>query len=530
VGAGPTEGLREEHLRSAEWTVAGILTALALGLHLTFFTHAGALWRDEANSAALATTLSPRESIEALSYDSFPLLPTLVLRGWSGLGWGGSDAGFRVFGLLVGIASLGLLWLAARRYGSGPPLLSLALVGVSPLVVISVDSVRPYGMGVVAMGLTTLLIGRFVAAPSRGRFVAAAAGVVASVQCLYQNAFLLLAVGIAAIAAAPARARRPVTLGILGVGGLAALSLLPYAGSIREVQAWSDLARGATIDIGRVLVVLWQALDYSGPLGVWAWAGIYMAVAWALARSARQATEESDSTMARFGGIAAWAGVTLFLAAMAWTRLITQPWYYVPLLALAAPGLEGCVQSLVSGRRARVGTLVIVLAIAVSGAAGWRSLFERRTNIDRVAEYLESHTVAGDAITVAPWYFGISFHRYYEGPVPWGTLPPLRETRIHRFDLLKAAMRDPDPLAPLLHSWSRVLDSGHRVWLVVDFPPDPAGRPRIIGSPAWSFLTARADTLEVIPLGLDQPIQALERAQILVVSGRPTDTEGGSQP
>ena len=542
--AGQAVSRRSASVRRAEWAVAILLTVLAIGLHAAFFAHAGPLWRDEANSAALATTPTLREAIQALPYDSFPLLPTVVLRVWTGGGWGAADSGFRFFGLAVGIAFLGVLWIAARWYKTGPPLLSLALVGASPLLVTAVDSVRPYGLGVVGMGLTAALVARATAAPSWGRFAWAGVAALVSVQCLYQNAILLLAVGIAAVVAAPRAARSRVALGVFGVGAVAALSLIPYAPSIRAARDWNVLIQ-STLDVGRVARVLSRALqEASGPAGVWVWMGAAILALGAVARLGRVGTETRAAATgpdsSRYGALLAWTASVLFLGSIASTRFLTQPWYYVPLLALAAPAIEAGIRPVVTSGAARVARLVIVLAITASGVAEWRMVSERRTNIDRVAAHLEREAVRGDAIVVAPWYLAISFHRYYHGAVDWTTLPPLEDTRIHRYDLLKAAMRDPDPVAPVLESMDRALDSGHRVWLVGGLPSLPQGdSPAALPPPphpvtgwslipydqAWSqraarFLSERAETADDIPVGSDVPVQALETVPLIVVYGR----------
>ena len=509
-------------LDPAEWATAGLLTLLALALHVTFLTHAGALWRDEANSAAMAAMPTLGDVIGALRYDGFPLAPTLVLRLWDGLGLGATDAGLRCLGLLLGVAFLAVLWLSARWYGGTPPVLSLALVGISPLVVTTVDAIRPYGLGIVAMGVAAPLIARAAAAPSRSRFIQAGIPAVVGVQCLYQNAFLLLAVAAGAVVAAPRETRRTATMGTLAIGAVAALSLLPYMESIRAAREWNVLNQAAT-DWGQIGRTLLRALEASGPPAPWIWAG---AAAFAVRGS-------------RFGVVAAVSAAILFLGAMGASGLPTQPWYYVPLMALAAPALESSLRW-TGATRWRAARLVLALVILITGIAAWKQVMERRTNIDRVAEYLEREAVHGDAIVVAPWYFSVSFHRYYQGPVEWITIPPLEDTRIHRYDRIKAAMQAEDPIAPVLDSMGRALDSGHRVWLVGGLPSSPNRDAAVTLSPAphpitgwsqapymaaWSeraaqFLRARADSSALLTLGMDVPVQKFEKVPLVVVARR----------
>src|SRR5437867_12634317 len=106
-------------------------SALAVLFHLVFMFHAGALWRDEVNTAQFATFPSLAELWTSLKYDPFPLLSTVVLRLWTRAPWGETDFGFRVFGLLVGAAGLAARWVNARGLGYSAPLISVGPLGFS---------------------------------------------------------------------------------------------------------------------------------------------------------------------------------------------------------------------------------------------------------------------------------------------------------------------------------------------------------------------------------------------------------------
>ena len=125
----------------AEWGVAIALTALVVFLHATFLAHAGALWRDEINTLTFARMPSLAKVWNSLQYDPFPLLPTLLLRGWLGAGGAASDANLRVFGLLVGLGGVAAIWLSARWLRSPAPLLTLALFGLNPIALRAGDSI-----------------------------------------------------------------------------------------------------------------------------------------------------------------------------------------------------------------------------------------------------------------------------------------------------------------------------------------------------------------------------------------------------
>src|SRR5438105_15450336 len=104
-----------------EWIVALAITAVVFGLDINYAWHAGALWRDEANSFSMATYPSLSTTWDRLQFDSFPMLWYAVLRGWVRGGFGETDAGFRVFGLLVNAGILAILWLNSWRMSRRPP-------------------------------------------------------------------------------------------------------------------------------------------------------------------------------------------------------------------------------------------------------------------------------------------------------------------------------------------------------------------------------------------------------------------------
>src|SRR5437870_5335996 len=78
-------------LQDLECSVAVFATAIAVLLHFHFLCHAGALWRDEVNSVNLASMPSVFEVWRLTEFDSFPVLWTLLLRGWMHIGLGVTD-------------------------------------------------------------------------------------------------------------------------------------------------------------------------------------------------------------------------------------------------------------------------------------------------------------------------------------------------------------------------------------------------------------------------------------------------------
>src|SRR5947199_236001 len=77
-----------------------ILTLSIIGLHFTYLFHAGAFWRDETSAIQLALMPNLTDVWSHLGFDSFPILFSILLRGWSWLGFH-SDFGFRLLGALI---------------------------------------------------------------------------------------------------------------------------------------------------------------------------------------------------------------------------------------------------------------------------------------------------------------------------------------------------------------------------------------------------------------------------------------------
>jgi len=113
-----------------EWISAIGLTVIVAALHAVRMLHAGGLWRDEAGAARLAMMPTVREIFGLFQHEAFPLLFPVTVRTWMSM-IGGGDAALRGFGLLVGLAMVGVLWWNARAWRT-VPLLSLSLFSDFP--------------------------------------------------------------------------------------------------------------------------------------------------------------------------------------------------------------------------------------------------------------------------------------------------------------------------------------------------------------------------------------------------------------
>ena len=353
-----------------EWLAVLLTACLAVALHVRFITHVGGLWRDESNSVHLATLPTFAEVLRFLDYDSFPILFFAVLRGWSGVFGSDNDAALRALGFIIGFAVLWALWFNARAFGIRWPVLSLALIRLNPMLIRYGDSTRAYGLGIILILLTFRSFWCLVNKPSppdARRVLAATALALLSVQCLYFNSVLLLAIAAGAVAVA-VRSRMWRTVGIvLGIGVLAAASLLPYVPMMRWMREWTFM-----VSYPADLAWLWkrtcEVIGSPDPLSVWLWLGLFVvglgvvasfAVAQLWRGFARRRIIEAnagrvtlssaplnrdephalpDGTL--FAVVAVIVGVAGYAAFLRMLHYYTQPWYYITLIAFAACALD----------------------------------------------------------------------------------------------------------------------------------------------------------------------------------------------
>ena len=159
-------------LKRFEIAAVVLLSLLAVALHIVRAQNAGGLWRDEAGAVQLANLPTIGEVFQRFPHEAFPMLFPLTVRAWTAA-FGSSDLALRLFGLIVGLTILGVLWLNARSAGT-VPLVSVALLGFHPWLLTYGDAVRGYGLGTALILLTFWAYARLVERPD-GRAVAIAA-------------------------------------------------------------------------------------------------------------------------------------------------------------------------------------------------------------------------------------------------------------------------------------------------------------------------------------------------------------------
>lgn len=577
--------------RRLEWAAAALLTLFAVWAHGERLAHGGGLWRDEAAAVRLATLPSLRAVWRLFPHEAFPLGVPLAIRSFAGVA-GDGDGALRLFGMLVGLAVAAALWVSARASGRTLPLLSLALLaGNAPFVVFG-DSLRGYGLGSLCIVLGFAALARLLRRPGPWPATGALLAMVGAVQCLLGNAALVAALCAAAALAAIAvpgdgaappataetrRAGRRVAFVAVNIGLAAAVSLLPYAAPLVAARAWSVVVAYHP-GLPQIVRMLGATL---GPAGA-AWAVLaalaVAATAWTLAarrgssgnqqgdtpgqtvsgemapgsaaaKETRSPVPSPSSTsedqaggdrLRLFAVLALVLGLAAQLLFQDLLGYTPRAWYDLPLLALAACALEPLVAALCRtplARLARV-ALTIALVAAVLPYALPR-LRLRMTNADLVARRLASAAAPDDLVLVSPWYYGVSFNRYYRGPAAWMTLPDLPDHGVHRYDLVKAKLAAPHPIDDVLAAVQRTLGGGHRVWLVGQLRLPPPGQappvlPPAPASPAgwhdlpyvesWAMqlgttLRAHAGTLARVQVPSPDPVSPLENMTLAVAAG-----------
>jgi len=458
----------KDALSRAEWVVSLLATAAAIALSIWFARHAGALFRDEVNSLNVAGAPSLAELWRLLEFESSPALWLLLLRAWlAGFG-AASDVGLRVFGLLGALALPAALWFAAVRLGRTVPLVGLALVAVNPEVLRWTASLRAWGLGTALAVVALVLVREAAREPSRRRVLLAALSAVLSVHCAYQNSVLLAASAAGAVAVACSERRWRRAAVPLGVGAIAALSLLIYVPTLRRVSAWSMLNQG-NFRLGHYVGRAVDAFAASGEFVLACWLVVALAAlaasAWAWSSAEGRRNHGDVPLFASATGVAAVVGFALFLLRV---RYLTNPWYYIGLMALVAVCADAALAASLRSRgwrAARVALASLVLLVGIPGAA--RDLRLPQTNADVVASHLRRHAASSDLVVVNPWFLAISLGRYYLGDAEVTTIPPLEDLRVHRFDLLKRQMESGGAqMEALRERAGRVLQAGGRVWVV----------------------------------------------------------------
>jgi hypothetical protein len=530
-------------LPSIEIGVALLLTAAIIYLQVVTWQSSGALWRDECSSISVVSQPSVTAMWAARNWDSFPCLWHALLRGWIGLGLGASDLALRGSGLVVGLGILGLLWWSVRQMGGRAPLVSLLLLGLSPIMLVYGDSVRAYGLGIFTMILALVSVWRVVNNPSPWRIALAVCAAVLCVQSLYSNSIMLLAISLGGISVALRRRQWKTAIIVLAIGAVAAASMLPYViYTVGDILAVS-LVR-LHLPLKHFVHKFNDAIAAGAPWMKKVWnllaAFVLIGGAWRTVRPAQPATSPQQRDLPLFAIVTTATGVAGLLAFLNYLKFTTESWYYLPIMSLAAVCLDAGLESLIGRSRAAVGlrlVTVVLLAALLYGNA-FEAAHTRLTNIDQAAHQLKTLAGPDDLIVVNPLCMGITVHRYYDGPTRLMTVPDINEFRYQPNDKCKKLMQQEQPIAPVMEGITATLKAGHRAWIVGrlpiledgelpgNLPPAPhsphgwyLGAYENVWSRQISYLIRTHSNLSSEPLPNRGPVQSFENVHLFKIEG-----------
>jgi hypothetical protein len=465
--------------RQLSWLVSVFLTAAVVGLHFFFRSHAGGFWRDEVNLINLAGC----PSLGGMARDSFPGLMPLLVRGWTLMVPGQGEWRLRLLGTLIGLGIVGALWMAAWTTRRSPPLLGLVLLALNSTLVAYGNSIRAYGLGTLLVVLNAAAAAAFLkrSTPARAAWLVLFA--VLSVQALYQNIILVVAICAGSWAVCVREKQRRPAFVALAAAAAAAMSLLPYVPIVLAGRASAEVMRTG-LKFKTAFANLTNATGF--PLGsyVYVWALLALLIVgggFALFRRRAKSPDEDQregaiADMRLFAGVTAAAALAGFAGFLWFAALPTQPWYFLPLMALLAVCFDAGLPPL--SPLLRLAQLTFVAATAMMAVAiAHRDLNYRYTNVDLLARQLAATASPQDFVVVTPWYSGVSFNYYFKSPVPWTTLPPLADHLTHHYDWVREQMKKTNAIQPVLDQITATLKAGGRVWVAADAGwmdiPDP---------------------------------------------------------
>lgn len=460
--------------KRAEWIVSTLLTLTIAVLLVIRALHAGPLWRDECGALQLARMPTWSDIGRNFQHEAFPLLFPATVRFFTTL-FGTDDRTLRCFGALVGISMIGVAWLNSAFIRARGPILFLVLCGLNPTFLVWGTSVRGYGLGSVLMLLALGFAVKTFYRPDTLNLSATLIASIASVHCLLNNVPLIGAMVLSALVALIVRGRAKGVIIVFGLAAIWAVSLIPYFKTYAAAD-WSILSK---YPVNLFTFSQRFAIALGGPVAALAWvwcAVVLLVLGTAVARRQTLLPEKSVEVEIRIFLVVfivtAAVSYYVFLQLLSYP---TQSWYYLPLVCGIA-GAADIISAMVSrGMLERMTRLAIGLASLVFlPFVLWDTIIEHQTNVDIVAATLQKNAQPADLIVISPWYLGISFNWYYGGDTPWITVPNITDHRVHRYDLIKANMSQPDPLHDVRDKIAGTLRSGGRIWWVggIQFPHD----------------------------------------------------------
>jgi len=457
---------------AVEMAAALALTAFLAGLQVLFFLRGGGLFQDEVATVNIAQLPSVLDVWEHLQFDSMPLVWPYVLRAWAALGFT-SDLALRFPGLVLGLLVLAALWILAPQFGCRTPLIALAFVELNFEGTRTVGYIKQYGLGILLNLGFLASVWSCVKSPSRWRWWLALLVGMLGAHTLYHNCFFILATLAAGMAVTLSERAWKRTLGLLAMGLTILVSMTIYTATLTTVADWSP-----TVELpahyrtwSNFFQGLLRSLSPTGTFWLWFWAAaaVFCVLCWA---SRRRGEETAPATKDRPRIVFLLAAILAAVVYLGFFAVSRQPYnsrYFIVLFAYVAVPAEALLLIRVNAfaimRLLRL-AMVAYLCWAYAGPV-WRDIARGESQMVRVVELIEANADNGDLIVISPWAEGMIFARYFHGPNPWFTIPPLEDNRMHRSDLIKKCMQEDDPTAAARAKIAEALQDKRRVFFVV---------------------------------------------------------------
>jgi hypothetical protein len=540
-------------VRRLQWAILAGIGLVAMWLNVLLYNYAGAFWRDEASTLRLATVPQWETLWAWLSKDSFPGLFSSLLRLWVLIGPGDTDDSARLFGTLIGLGLVAAVCVAGWMLSERPPLMAGALVATNTTLLYFASSIRAYGLAALLIVLCCAAFWRMVRQPTRTNVAASLVLAVLSAHANYQNACLLLGLGVAGSAVCAVCRLWTRAAVVLGVCFVAAASLLVYLGIIAEYRQIHAVVAGTTVAWSTIIMTFLASLggQSTGLAIVWAalavLAGGYCTVA--IVRLCRYAEARQAPSLPLFCVMAIVVSAAAGLVFFRFSGMVPKTWYFLPFIASAAVLLDAALTAGPQGLQTWAPLLVAPLIVALGFPEAWAAAHTRRTNVDVVSQIVAYEAGPQDLVLIDPFFNSPSFDYYYHGRAAWSTLPmtvPGPILGICPFDAIRPLMSAPKSIAPTLAKIEATLAAGHRLWIVGELATPPDGRPAEAPPPfrprpdwtiddySWNWslqvshqLRTRARTASRIAVPVAHPVSPLEEVSLTVFEGwrdHPADT------
>jgi mannosyltransferase len=316
-------------MRSTTWSRLCLLAVLVVGVVLRARGISGrAFWLDEAFSVRIAQ-LDWSEVVARSATDNHPPLFFLILKGWMGV-FGDSQLALRSLDLIIGVATIGFVYVLARRVltTTVAAMIAAAWIAIHPTHIAWTAQVRMYALAGLLAVVSALLLLRALEQPTWRRWAAWSGCAIALVYTHYFGAFVVLAQGIHAVVCAvraePAE-RRMLVIRVVAAGALVVAAFAPWIGIVASQAATKAGAWWVPPLSPSRLLWAWSRIpgllsedEFHTPEGGWAVVvgvlGCALAAATIIAAAARE----------RGLRLAAWCTVTPLVAGVAASLVIGE--------------------------------------------------------------------------------------------------------------------------------------------------------------------------------------------------------------